>query len=450
MKAQQGISAVAALIGVIVIGAVAIVLWYAMSPGPMAFVTAPRVKLSEYAGAPTGVPADLPGRDDPLVRGRYLTQAADCEACHTTPGGKPFAGGRAFATPFGTLYSPNITSDPETGIGHWTDAQFIKAVHKGVRPDGARLYPAFPYASYTYLTDDDVLAIKQYLASLPAVRQNAPANDLAFPFDQRWLMALWSAFFNPDQRFRATPAHSPEWNRGAYLVEGLGHCGECHTPRNLLQALDNRQKFAGAVADGWRAYNITPDKSTGVGAWSDVDLASYLAAGHAKERGAAAGPMREAVEFGLRHLTPSDIGAMVTYLRSVPPLSSSNLPSRLAGPAPAAYDGGNAAHVDARGRMIFESACVSCHAWTGEGTATSYATLTGSRAVNDPSGRNVVQVILSGVPPLRGQPDVFMPSFGHAYTDAEIAAVANYVTARFGAEASTLSANQVARLRNGG
>ena len=157
------------------------------------------------------------------------------------------------------IYSPNITADRETGIGAWTDADFIRAVHKGIAKDGQRLYPAFPYESYTLLADDDVRAIKAYLFSLPVAHATAPPNDLKFPFNQRWLMGIWSAFYNPDQRFRPLEDRSPEWNRGAYLVEGLGHCGDCHTPRNLAQALDNRRKFEGAVTDGWRAYNITPD-----------------------------------------------------------------------------------------------------------------------------------------------------------------------------------------------
>lgn len=447
LRIARGVGVVVA--GALAVTGIAIAIWFGTRPGPMAFVTTPRVDLSKYSGEPAGAPADLPGRDDPWVRGRYLTRAADCEACHTTPGGTPFAGGRAFKTPFGTLYSPNITPDLETGIGNWTDAQFIKAMHEGIRPDGAHLYPAFPYASYTFLTDADVLAIKAYLATLPPVKHKAPINALSFPFNQRWLMTFWSAFFNPDERFRPTPVRSAQWNRGAYLAEALGHCGECHTPRNVLQGLDNQRKFAGAVADGWRAYNITPDRGGGIGAWSDAELASYLSTGHAKDHGAATGSMWEAVELSLRHLTRGDIDAMVAYVRSVPPLPSPDLPSQLAAPAPAAHDGRAATHVDALGKKIFESACASCHGWSGEGTVTPYATLTGSRAVNDPSARNVAQTILSGVPPLAEQTSVFMPAFGDAYSDVEIAAVANYVTARFGAKPSMLSASQVARLRDG-
>ena len=210
--------------------------------------------------------------------------------CHTTQGGKEYAGGLGFKLPFGTLYSTNITPDKETGIGNYSDQDFLNAVHRGIRRDGARLYPAMPYTSYTYISDADALAIKAYLFSLPPVRATAPANTLAFPFNQRWAMVFWSALFNPDTRFEPDTSKSPEWNRGAYLAEALAHCGECHTPRNLAFALNNRKKFAGAVTAGWRAFNISSDKTTGVGGWRDDDLVSYLSTGHAAGHGTASGP----------------------------------------------------------------------------------------------------------------------------------------------------------------
>ena len=242
----------------------------------MAFADGPKVALADYkAGDPTGVPASL-AKASLVERGAYLAQAADCMACHTTQGGKPYAGGLGFKLPFGTLYSTNITPDKETGIGNYSDQDFLNAVHRGIRRDGARLYPAMPFTSYTYMTDADALAIKAYLFSLPPVRAAAPANTLTFPFNQRWAMNFWSALFNPDTRFEPDTSKSPEWNRGAYLAEALAHCGECHTPRNLAFALNNRKKFAGAVTAGWRAFNIRSDKTTGIGAWRDDDLVSYL------------------------------------------------------------------------------------------------------------------------------------------------------------------------------
>jgi len=425
---------------------VAAVFWYLMSPGPLTFAGAETVLLADYKESnPTGVPAEL-AQADPVSRGRYLTDAADCQACHTREGGVPFAGGRAFKTRFGTLYSSNVTPDRETGIGAWSAGDFLRAVHKGVRPDGAHLYPAFPYAAYTYLTDDDVQAIWAYLRSLPAVRNAIPANDLAFPFNQRWLMAIWSRLFNPDHRFAPNVRRSPGWNRGAYLAEGLAHCGDCHTPRNALQALDNRRKFSGALTAGWRAYNITSHPLSGVGAWSDEGLAQYLTTGHAATHGTASGPMGEAVDLSLSKLMPTDIRALVMYVRSIPPIASPNFPAlrtELAGATPWS---GAEVNPDSLGRQVFAGACAGCHDWTGSSPLMDRATLIGSRAINDPSAVNVVQIILNGSP-AGGSSTTGMPAFGAEYSDAEIAAVANYITARFGAKTSAVTARTVAHLR---
>ena len=431
--------------GVVVAVLAAIIAWFMLPPRALSFAGGRTVSLADYRGpSPAGVPADLRSADL-VTRGKYLTQAADCEVCHTREGGEPFAGGRAFATPFGVLYSPNITADRETGIGAWTDADFLRAVHKGIARDGERLYPAFPYDSYTLIADDDVRAIKAYLFSLPAVRATAPANSLRFPFNQRWLMGIWAAFYNPDHRFRPHEDRSADWNRGAYLAEALTHCGDCHTPRNLAQALDNRRKFAGAVTAGWRAYNITPDTVSGIGGWSDTELAEYLHSGHAAGRGLAGGPMAEEIDVSTSTLTGADLQALITYLRSVPALHTSDLPASKTTPASDSPE--SMAGLDPRGKQIFEGACVSCHGWSGVSLLTGYATLTGDRAVNDPTAMNVAQIVLSGE--LRHTPDgvVLMPSFGDAYSDTEIAAVANYVTARFGAEPSHLTAKDVAGLR---
>jgi mono/diheme cytochrome c family protein len=430
----------------IVVAALAIAAWVIRGPGPLDFAGRQSVALADYHGTnPTGVPASL-AKASLVERGAYLARAADCMACHTKPGGKDFAGGLAFKLPFGTLYSTNITPDKETGIGNYSDADFLSAMQRGIRRDGARLYPAMPYVSYTYMTDDDALAIKAYLFSLPPVHAPAPANTLAFPFDQRWAMMFWSALFNPDTRFAPDASKSPEWNRGAYLAEAMAHCGECHTPRNLAFALDNRKKFAGAVAAGWHAFNITSDKATGVGGWSDADLASYLANGHANGHGTASGPMGEAVDRSFSQMTPDDIKSMVAYLRTVPPIASPDLPASPAPPAPASHkDGGG--KDNARGKIVFEGGCVSCHGWTGESPVSPMATLTGAGAVNDRSAINVAQIVLSGTKRLTPDAALSMPAFGDAYSDDEIAAVANYVTARFGATGSSLTAHDVAELR---
>ena len=420
--------------------------WYLMSPGPLNFAGAETVRLADYKGSdPTGVPAEL-AQSDPVSRGRYLTDAADCQACHTRDGGVPFAGGRAFKTQFGTLYSSNITPDRETGIGAWSAGDFLRAIHKGVRPDGTHLYPAFPYAAYTYLTDDDVQAIWVYLGSVRAVNNPIPANDLAFPFNQRWLMRIWSGLFNPDRRFAPNVRRSAEWNRGAYLAEGLAHCGDCHTPRNVLQALNNRRKFSGALTAGWRAYNITSHLMTGIGAWSDEGVAQYLASGHAATHGTASGPMGEAIELSLSKLMPSDIRALVTYVRSIPPIASPGFPAVRTEVADATPGSGSDVSADSLGKRVFAGACSGCHGWTGTSPLMDRATLIGSRAINYPTAVNVVQMVLNGSPASSSSING-MPAFGAGYSDAEIAAVANYVTARFGAKASTVTARTVAHLR---
>lgn len=421
--------------------------WVFIQPGPMAFAKGERVALADYEGSPTGVPADFQGTD-PLARGEYLAVAANCAACHTEDGGTPFVGGRPFETDFGTIYSTNITPDVETGIGSWTDADFLRAMHEGIAKDGTRLYPAFPYAAYTYLTDEDVLAIKAYLFSIPAVKYTAPENTLRWPYNQRGLMAIWSKFYNPGERFEPVADQSAEWNRGAYLSEALGHCGECHTPRTLLQALNNRKKFSGGIADGWRAYNLTSDKESGIGTWTAEALEQYMKTGRSPEHGTAFGPMALAVHMSFQKLTPSDVSAIVTYIQSVPPISSPDLPAPKLEAASAVPSEHAAAESNSRGHLMFASMCAGCHSWTGAGSYVPYTTLTGNRAVNDPTATNVALAVLRGTSTLPSSGEIaVMPSFAAAWTDEEIADVSNYVIARFGAKPSSITAEEVGRLR---
>jgi mono/diheme cytochrome c family protein len=397
--------------------------------------------------------ADVSPTPELVERGKYLTAAADCAACHTTPGGKPFAGGVPFKLPFGVLYSTNITPDKATGIGDWSDDDFVRALHKGVAKDGSNLYPAFPYTSYTGMTRDDAVAIKAYLFSLAA--ENAPAkeNDLVFPFNQRWAMKVWNVAFLDQKRFRPDPELNEAENRGAYLATALGHCGECHTPRNAAFALSGKE-FAGTEIRGWRAYNITPDKTVGIGDWSDEQIASYLATGHAEGRGAASGPMAEVIANSTKFLTKEDIAAMVAYLRKVEPRVSddgvtvakapdSMLSSSAWAAAPSGAEGG-------LGARIFQGACASCHQWNGKGQQTPYAALAGTRAVNDPEGVNLVQVMLEGSDLRAVHPAAWMPTFGAAYTDAELAAVANYVIQHFGGKPGQVTPEKVAKRREAG
>lgn len=433
-------------LAVIAVAPIAVAAYLVFGPQPTDFAGGKRIALGNYTGAdPTGVPPEL--KTASLIeRGEYLTHAADCVVCHTAKGGVPFAGGRAFVLPFGTLYSTNITPDVDTGIGSYTNANFLDALHKGIGRGNTKLYPAMPDASYTYMSDADALAIMAYLFSLKPVHAPSPKNTLTFPFNQRALMGLWWAFFNPDKRYEPNLDRSPEWNRGAYLAEAMAHCGECHTPRNPAFALNNRKKFAGAVQAGWAAYNITADTASGVGEWSDEDIAQYLSTGHAN-RGTATGPMGEAVDASLSHLKSSDISALVTYLRTVPAVASDDLPKPKQTPAPTLQAGDNAAP-ESHGKTVYEGACAGCHGWTGLSPVIPFATLTGTRAVNDPTANNVAQVIIAGGQRHYAVDSDNMPAFGGTYSNAEIASVANYVTARFGAKGSALTAEDVAKLRS--
>jgi mono/diheme cytochrome c family protein len=436
---------VIAIIALIALGFAA---WLVFIPGPMSFASGSTVALSDYkAGNPTGVPAEL-AQGDLIKRGEYLAHAADCVACHTAPGAAAYAGGFAFNLPgIGTIYSTNITPDKDTGIGNYTDAQFLDAVKRGVRTDGQNLYPAMSYTTYASMTDADALAIKAYLFTLPAVSAPAKQNQLSWPFNQRSLLTLWNAAYLSHDQFQPNSSQSADWNRGAYLAEAMGHCGECHTPRNLAYAINNHRKFAGALTAGWRAYNITSNSDAGLGAWTDADLTTYLSTGHADGHGGSAGPMGEATDNSLTFLTPGDIHSLVVYLRSIPS-QDSDLPHTVTTPAPSSYKQGVPAEdVNSRGEKIFAGACMSCHDWTGVSPTSKYATLTGVRAVNDPSATNVAQTVINGVDRKTADGEIFMPAFGDGYSDDDIAAVSNYVTVRMGAQGAHLTAQDVADLR---
>ena len=260
------------------------------------------------------------GEEDTVARGEYLVRAGGCFSCHTVPGGPQLAGGRALATPFGTFYTPNITPDPGTGIGRWSDGDFLRALHEGIRPDGANYFPVFPYTSFTRITDSDALAIKTYLFSLPAVQQENRPHEVAFPFSWRFLQTGWKLLFFSPGPFRPTPDRSAIYNRGAYLVTALAHCGECHTPRNLLGATRSGQWLIGTQdgPDGQLVPNITPDPETGIGKWDKEDVVELLKTGTTPEQSRVKGAMREVVEDGLKYLSPDDLEAIADYLFAQP------------------------------------------------------------------------------------------------------------------------------------
>ena len=439
-----------ALLAIVFLAIAAGAFWALRAGDPSGFAKGKRVEMADFKGPdPSGVPPSLTGANL-LARGEYLTRAADCAACHTTPGGKPFVGGLAFKLPMiGTIYSTNITPDRETGIGAWSDKEFLRTLHQGIGKGGKYLYPAFPYSSYALMSDNDVLAIKAYLGSLEPVKYTPPPNDVSFPFNQRYLMLFWNSLFKPSHRFRPNEDQSAEWNRGAYLVEALGHCGDCHTPRNLLFAVDNKRKFGGALIQGWKAYNITPDHDWGIGSWSGEQLEGYLSSGHADNRGSAGGPMSEVVDNSLRHLTGSDIKAIATYLKSVP--AHGDGADVAAAPTPSAPREVSTQpappHESGPGLRVFEGACIGCHQFDGMGSISHYASLVGSRTANDPAGTNAAKALIDGTHLLMMKTGGFMPDFGAGYSDAEIAAVVNYLTGRFGGTASKLTHADIARAR---
>ncbi|NIE65900.1 cytochrome c [Burkholderia sp. Ax-1719] len=393
-----------------------------------------------------------------IKHGEYLARAADCIACHTSNKAQPYAGGVPFALPFGTIYSTNITPDPVHGIGKLSDADFISAVREGKSKDGKRLYPAMPYTSYTQLTDSDILAIRAYLRTVKPVAQPAPTNTLAFPFNQRWAMVFWNLFNFKSQRFQPDATKSVEWNRGAYLVGALAHCQECHTPRNFMQGLSDKA-LAGAQLGNWTAYNITSDKISGIGGWSDAELMAYLRSGAANGKANAAGPMAEVVENSTRFLSDGDLKAMVTFLRDVPAQRDGETQPRFAwgSPIQTVVAIRNqplqmlGATLPADGRTLYNGNCASCHGWQGTGVggqaAGAYPSLMHNTAVGASGADNLAMVVMHGVSRQTNDAYIAMPAFADQLTDQEAATLVNYVTTQFGNPAATISADKVAKLR---
>ncbi len=383
--------------------------------------------------------------DDLVKRGEYLTRAADCAACHNSPSGQAWVGGREFRLPMGVLYSPNITPDRDTGIGQYSDDEWVAMMHEGIGRGGKHLYPAMPYNSYTGMSRDDALAIKAYLFAQTPEKATAPENRMRFPFNQRWLMVGWNLLNNPDRRLQPTQGKSAKWNRGAYLVEALGHCGQCHTPRNFMQGLSGKH-LAGAPQQGWMSYNLTADRDHGIGGWSDDQLVQYLGTGQAEGRGPAGGPMAEAVQHSLHYLTQPDLRAMVTYLRDVParqdgpPALSAAAEPRDANVVSASTGGGADAGAGGLGARVFAQACAGCHLPDGAGRQSPWAALGGDHTTGDTSGANIVQVLIHGSQIETDQGLMFMHGFTGAYTSAEMAAVSNYVIAHYSGRTGTVSA----------
>jgi mono/diheme cytochrome c family protein len=372
-----------------------------------------------------------------IARGRYLATAAHCAACHSVDAESAFAGGVALKTPFGTLLTPNITPDPQTGIGTWSDEQFYRALHWGLGVQGEHLYPLFPYDAYTKLRREDVLAIKAYLFSLPAIHRVIPPPQLRFPFDQRWLLGFWKLLNFRVGEFQPDPSRSADWNRGAYLVEALANCGACHTPRNLTLGTQSGAQFAGAMVGSWRAYNITTDPVGGIADWSNAELTAYLSTGVAAHKANAVGPMADVVEHSLSLLPAQDIADIVSYMRLVPGI-------RLRTQGQSRFSWGRLHNpvIDVRGnedlehptgRTLYYGNCAACHGGNGGGTPDgAYPSLVHNTVVGASEANNLVMTLLVGVHRTVQGHTVAMPAFGAVLSDAEIAALANYVLNSYG------------------
>jgi mono/diheme cytochrome c family protein len=381
---------------------------------------------------------DLPAAasfDANLVKhGRELAAIGNCGACHTLRGGKDYAGGLPVPTPFGTIYSSNITPDAETGIGRWPEAAFRRAMRSGVNRDGQHLYPTFPYDHFTNVSDDDDRALYAFLMTRQPVHMPARANQLSFPLDQRVVIAGWKLLFLRRGSYQLDATQSAEWNRGAYLVEGLAHCGACHTPRNALGAERASASFAGGDVDNWNAFAINAQSPSPV-PWTAEALFAYLRTGSHPDHGAARGPMAQVVS-NLSSVPDSDVRAIATYMAGVfgaPPPDRKRRGDQVLAVAkspPIQLPSAQASQASPAGASIYAAACVTCHE-SGRALPYGGVNLGLSTALSAPDARNIANIVLSGVRPVEGERSPIMPGFAASMDDGQIAALLNYLRARF-------------------
>jgi mono/diheme cytochrome c family protein len=375
-----------------------------------------------------------------VARGAYLARAGNCAGCHTARGGAPYAGGRGIETPFGTVYASNLTPDA-SGLGGWNTAAFWRAMHHGRSRDGRLLYPAFPYANTTLVAREDSDALFAYLRSLPPVAQANRAHDLRWPFNTQAALAVWRALYFRAGVYASDTSRPPAWNRGAYLVRGLGHCSACHGARNALGATRDALDLAGGLIpmQNWYAPSLAAPAEAGVGDWAEADVVALLKTG-VSPRGSATGPMAEVVLGSTQHLSDADLAAMATYLKALPQTAA----------APTAAAPG--ATGSAGGAQLYERHCAQCHGERGEGVPGAYPPLAGNRAVVMPSAVNLVQTVLGGgfAPATAGNPRPFgMPPFVLALNEREVAAVISHIRSAWGNRAEPVSEFDVQRVRAG-
>jgi mono/diheme cytochrome c family protein len=371
-----------------------------------------------------------------LRRGQYLVAAGDCMSCHLREGGEPLAGGLGLKTPFGVIYSPNITSDKETGIGDWTSDQFFRAMHDGIDDEGKNLYPAFPYPWFRLVSREDDDAILAFLKTTPAVKYTPPKNDLTFPLEFRVAVKGWNLLYLHSHEFHTDVNQSSEWNRGAYLVNGLGHCGGCHTPKNALGADKTKLDLQGATLDNWVAPDLTANDRTGLGSWNIDDIAEYLRNGRNAHAGAG-GPMADVITYSTSLMSESDRHAMAVYLKSQ--AASASLAHRTP-------DTG-AMH---RGAEIYSDACASCHLENGVGQPRYFPPLGPNAALQQSDPIGLEHLILAGgrIGTSASRPSALaMPSFAWKLSDQEIADVSTYIRNSWGNQADSVSVADVRAAR---
>jgi alcohol dehydrogenase (quinone), cytochrome c subunit len=385
-------------------------------------------------------------------KGEYVARAADCVACHSVPGGKAFAGGLKMGSPVGNIYSTNITPDPDTGIGGYSLDDFDRAVRHGVAKDGHRLYPAMPYPSYAKLTDDDVKALYDFFSKeVPPVHQANHANEIPYWLSFRWPLMIWNVIFTDSGTYAAKSGHDAAWNRGAYLVQGLEHCGACHTPRGWAfqeEALDDSSAsyLSGAPLDAWSAPNLHGDLRTGLGQWSQADVAEFLKHGHNRD-GTAFGSMIDVVNNSTPYLTDDDVNAIAAYLKSLPAVTTQTAFAEDNATAQALKGG----HDTQTGAVVYLGSCVSCHGSDGLGHSPYLPRLAGNPTVLDNDPSSLINLVLNGSTPLvvKGTPDAYrMPQFRVHLTDQEIADVVTFIRAGWGNGAPPVTVQQVATLRH--
>jgi mono/diheme cytochrome c family protein len=394
--------------------------------------------LAPAAAQKSAAPSDL------VKRGEYLARAGDCIACHTAPEGKLFAGGHAMPTPFGTIYTTNITPDPTTGIGSWTPDQFYEMMHTGRSPTLGLLYPAMPFASYTKVTRADSDAIFAYLRTVPPVKQPNRENDLRFPYNNRSLVIGWRTLFFNEGEYKPDPSQSAEWNRGRYLVEGLGHCGMCHTPINALGGSKESEAFEGGLIpmQNWYAPSLTSNREAGLGDWSVEEIADLLHTGISR-RGVVYGPMAEVVYNSLQYLTPEDNRAMAIYLKSI---GQGTPPGAAVSTVPSA----ESSLLLSLGKTVYDAQCASCHGAQGQGAPPNYPPLAGNQSIQMTSAVNPIRMVLNGgyPPGTAGNPRPYgMPPFAQLLSDDEVAAVVTYIRVSWGNRGTAVSARDANALR---